>query len=161
MDSTSYCQYLLQYLRGPPLPTSSDPDAKQFILSSLKYLFAARLCSPQLVALLMALAANCDTEVGYVRRCTYRVADYTPCLPLLTPLQTPFLLTDRNVIRQYLKGLGVSDDYGYFAELLSSWPLPSNGDVYLSCSEWIGEWASRMEATKQSKYAIVLTGAFT
>ena len=86
-----------------------------------------------------------------------RLHTIPPSFPLLTPLQTPFLLTDRNVIQQYLKGLGVSDDYGYFAELLGSWPLPSNGDVYLSCSEWIGEWASRMEATKQSKYAIVLS----
>lgn len=149
MDCSTYSQYLMQFLRGPPLPSASDPDAKQFILSSLKYLFTAKLCSPQLVALLMALAASCDTEIGY------RIA----CLPLslsLLHLQHPLLPACRNVIHHYLKGLGLSDDHGYFAELLSSWPLPSDDDVYLSCSEWIGEWASKMEATKQSKSKYVM-----
>lgn len=155
VDSSSYSQYLLQSLRGPPLPSTTDPDAKQFILSSLKYLFAAKLCSPQLVALLMALAANCDTEIGYS----------TACPPPLFPsaslhLRHPFLPACRNVIHRYLKGCGLSDDHGYFAELLSSWPLPSDEDGYGSCSEWIGEWATRMETTKQSKCVTFLTDIF-
>ena len=65
-ESGKYGQMLFQFLLGPPVPLCKNQGDKKFVLSALKYLFAARFMSPRFVALLMSFAIGGEPDVMYV-----------------------------------------------------------------------------------------------